>query len=162
MKENISVELKTKDVSAFNEETLQKWMDELVHHHVKANYKERNVIDELDKKIGHDLFIEMSIAEWMKYRGYITVKEAVNLDAKRFEPFGDLEQIDLKKCSVYLKTEIDFFNRHHLRFAYRIVDLHGMEKLIEFSINLHEAKHLADLTLLQLLRAFGFSVSIHG
>jgi hypothetical protein len=41
-------------------------------------------------------------------------------------------------------------------------DQHGAEKKYEFSVNLNVTKHLADLTLIQLLRAFEFSVHIHG
>lgn len=160
MKENITIELKTKDVAEFDLELVRSWMEDLVHLMVKKNYEKANLIDLLDKKIGHDLFWEMSLEDWFKYRGYLSQKEALNLNAKMLSVFGNLDEVSVPKTSVYLKTEIDFLNRHHLRFALSIADLHGNDKVVEFSVNLHEAKHLADLTLLQLLRAFEYSVHL--
>ena len=161
MKENITIELKSKDAANFDIELVKEWMDDLVHYIVKKQYEKANLIDLLDKKIGHDLFMEMTLEDWLKYRGYLSMKEALNLNSKMLKIFGDLDQVNVAKTSVYLKTEIDFFNKHHLRFALSIADLHSMEKVVEYSVNLHETKHLADLTLLQLLRAFEYSVHIH-
>jgi len=161
MKENITLELKSKDVADFDIELVKEWMDDLVHFIVKKQYEKANLIDLLDKKIGHDLFMEMTLEDWLKYRGYLSMKEALNLNAKMLSVFGPIDQVNVAKTSVYLKTEIDFFNKHHLRFALVTADLHSMEKAVEFSVNLNEAKHLADLTLLQLLRAFGYGVHIH-
>lgn len=160
MKENITIELKSKDVAQFDLELAKEWMEDLVHFMVKKEYEKVNLITILDQKIGHDLFWEMSLENWMKYRGYFTTKEALNLNARMLKAFGDIEAVNFAKSSVYLKTEIDFFNKHHLRFAIVTADAHSMEKVVEFSVNLHETKHLADLTLLQLLRAFEYSLHL--
>ena len=160
MKENITIEIKSKDVANYDLELAKAWMEDLVNYVVKKDYEKANLIDILDKKIGHDLFWEMNLENWMKYRGYFSAKEAVNLNAKMLKAFGDVEAISLAKSSVYLKTEIDFFNKHHLRFAIVTADVHNMEKVVEFSVNLHETKHLADLTLLQVLRAFEYSLHL--
>lgn len=160
MKENITIEIKSKDVANYDLELAKAWMEDLVNYVVKKDYEKANLIDILDKKIGHDLFWEMSLENWMKYRGYFSTKEALNLNAKMLAAFGDPEKVNFAKSSVYLKTEIDFFNKHHLRFAIVTADLHSMEKAVEFSVNLHETKHLADLTLLQVLRAFEYSLHL--
>ena len=162
MKENITVELKSKEALAYDQEQVKEWMDDLVHLIVKNKYEKHNIIDVLDQPIGHDLFWAMSLDEWLKFRGYFSWKDAINLNKKKLEIFGNLEELNTAKTTVYLKTEIDFFNKHHLRFVFDMEDQHGAEKKYEFSVNLNVTKHVSDLTLIQHLRACEFSVHIHG
>ena len=88
MKENITVELKSKEALAYDQEQVKEWMDDLVHLIVKNKYEKHNIIDVLDQPIGHDLFWAMSLDEWLKFRGYFSWKDAINLNKKKLEIFG--------------------------------------------------------------------------
>ena len=100
MKENITVELKSKEALAYDQEQVKEWMDDLVHLIVKNKYEKHNIIDVLDQPIGHDLFWAMSLDEWLKFRGYFSWKDAINLNKKKLEIFGNLEELNTAKSSA--------------------------------------------------------------
>lgn len=160
MKDTITLKIKTKGVETFDMESAKGWLEDLVHFMVKSKYAKRDLSEELDKCVGGDLFWNMTMEEWQKYRGYITFKEAINLNAKMLKALGPIEEMNLARTCVFLKTEVDFLGRHHLRFTLQYVDKHSHEESVEFGVNLHAVNHLANLTLLQLLRSFDYHVQI--
>ncbi len=162
MKETVTLKIKTKGVETFDMETTKEWVEELVTYTVKNKYAKRDLSEELDKKVGGDLFWNMTMDEWQKHRGYITWKEAVNRNEKMLALLGNVEEMNTARTSVFLKTEVDFLGRHHLRFNLQYVDKHSRETVMEFGLNLHATSHLADLTLLQILRSFEYQVQIIG
>ena len=160
MKENITVKPITKGLEDYDLQIAKDWLNDLVGFIVRRNFEKRDVSEELDKCIGGDLLWFMSIDEWLRFRGYLSLKEAYNLNKKRFERLGNLENINTAKPAVCLKTEVDFLGRHHLRFTLSLASKNMTETVMEFSVNLHAVNHLANLSLLQLLRAFDIGVQV--
>ncbi|MCF0112761.1 MAG: hypothetical protein HUJ60_02160 [Bacilli bacterium] len=161
MKENITLEaIVGKGQEAYSEEIARLWLEDLMKVVVKRDYLGRNLAEELDKHVGGDLNLWVNLEEWRKWRGYISLKEGYNSNKKRFEEFFPIEEIDAANSEFGLHTDIDFFGRHHLRMGFIIKSIRGESKRYEFSVNLHAVAHLANLTLLQLFRAFDFYISV--